>query len=202
MAETITVTAHLDTPSIGLDTHPLMLDGPLAWAYAMHTKAHGGKLPAITAANAPDLPLPLATHHVGEVWVWATSRAALDAVAYTSVQVRRKPATGPMARFAPDRKHHAGLGPFKARDATLSATWITRADWVIECTDQPLLEALLTHITHLGARHRNGFGHVHRWTIDSGADRAWTDRPMPHPDGAPCGIRAPYWHHTRRHPCR
>lgn len=57
---------------------------------------------------------------------------------------------------------------------------------------------LLALVTHLGARHRNGFGAVSRWSVEPGGDAdAWRDRPMPpeHPS------RAPYWHPGRRAPC-
>ena len=106
-----------------------------------------------------------------------------------------------MARFGADRRMHLGLGPHKARDAMVPAVWAPVIEWHVEAVDQDDLESLLTLITHLGARHRNGFGTVQSWRIEPGAANAWRDRPMPHPSGIPAGVRAPYHHHTRRVPC-
>jgi hypothetical protein len=196
MSTPLLVTARLDTPSVGLDRHPLMLDGPLSWAYAMHALAHNLPLERVTKLYAPDLPLPLDRWEQDGTWGWCTSRARFTVEAYTAIQIRRKPATQAMARYSPDRKHHAGLGPMKARDTTLQAAWIRRIEWDVLATDPTELAALLQHITHMGERHRNGLGHVTKWTIaPSHQPDAWRDRPMPG-DGQP--MRAPYWHPSRR----
>ena len=100
-----------------------------------------------------------------------------------------------MARYTGDRAHHAGLGPTKARDTTLSAVLATHITWQVLATDRGDLEDLLALVTNLGGRHRNDFGHVARWTVEASQDRdGWQHRPMPPAFAA----RAPYWHPSRR----
>lgn len=198
----LTITARLSTPVIGLDRWDSMLDGPLSWAWVQREKASSRQVPPITDRLAPDFPLPLERWQEGDVWGWKVSSAALDVAAWTGVQIRRKPAVDAMARYTQDRKHHAGLGPYKARDATLGAVLARTATWQAEVTDESDLTDLLGHITNLAQRHRNDFGHVTHWTVEPGPRDGWKARPMPHPDGEIMGIRAPYWHHTRKQPCR
>lgn len=191
------VTAKLDRPSIGLVEHPFMLDGPVAWAAAQDALRSGVELPPITRAEAPDLDLPFERWEQSGVWGWRVSAAELTVEAYTAVEIRRKPATGEMARFTREARHHAGLGPYKARDTTVSAAWVTRAVWEVECTDRGRLLDLLDMVTHLGAHAAIGYGHVAGWEVASGTPGGWSARPMPdtHPHLA---VRAPYWHHSRR----
>lgn len=195
MSQPLVVTAHLSTPVIGVDRAPLMLDAPLAWAYADRAHGRGDRIPPITDTLAVDFPLPLARHDVGDTWVWCTSAGVVEIAAWTGVQIRRKPATDAMARFATDRKHHAGLGPYKARDTTLSAVLARTITWECLATDRDDLLDLLGHVVNLGGRHRNDFGHVESWTIAASTrPDGWMDRPMPPEYPA----RAPYWHPTRR----
>lgn len=191
----LTVTARLSTPIVGVDRHPVMLDAPLAWAYAERAKGRGEALPPLTASYAADFPLPLERHDAGDTWVWCTSQGRMAIRAWTGVQVRRKPATDAMSRYAPDRKHHAGLGPYKARDTTLSAVLADEIVWEALVTDKDELCDLLGHVVNLGGRHRNDFGHVSEWHIAASATPdGWRDRPMP-PDHP---ARAPYWHPSRK----
>lgn len=196
----VIVTAYLSTPVIGVDRAPMMLDAPLSWAYAERAKAAGETLPPITSDFAADFPLPLATwgHYPDGIWGWCTSQATWDIRQYVAAQFRRKPAIAAMSRYSPDRKHHAGLGPTKARDTTMSAILAAQATWRAVCTDRDDLTDLLRYVTNLGGRHRNDFGHVTRWTVaDSTDPDGWRDRPMPdtHPHMA---VRTPYWHPTRK----
>lgn len=195
------VTAHLDTLMIE-PTGMFGLDGPLAWGFVERAKAHQHKLPPLTPQFAPDFPLPLSRHDETDPWVWCTSQAHFDPAALVTVNVRRKPATQAMARYSDASKHHVGLGPYKARDMILPGMATPTVHWDILCTDTDELQDLLSYITHLGPRRRNGFGHITSWTIDTIPDpHAWTDRPMPHTDGTRIEqVRAPYWHHTRRAP--
>jgi hypothetical protein len=195
------VVAELSTPCIGVDSYPMMLDGPLAWAYAQRELAAGRRMPPMTAAYAPDFPLPLQRWEEGGTWGWCTSRSHLDVTSHTVVEVRRKPALEAAVRYGTDRKWHIGTGPYKARDTQIPATWVQRASWDVEATDRADLEDLLGLVTHLGARHRNGYGAVRTWTVTDGTAGAWRDRPMPDPNGAPIGIRAPHWHHSRQVRC-
>lgn len=202
----VVVRATFDAACIGIDEGPVMLDGPLAWAYAQRALAARKQLPPMLPDYAPDFPLPLATFGDtdGPDWVWRTSQAAFDVVGRTTVEVRRKPETRAMARYTKATSHHAGLGPMKARDTKLPASLVRSATWHVVTTDRADLEDLLAHITHIGARHRNGFGKVKTWRVTEDTDvDAWMDRPMPDPDGvAEYGVRAPYWHHTRKTRCR
>ena len=201
MTEPVTITARLGStwiPGRSADC----LDGPLAWAFVTRALSHGYTLePLRNDTEPPDFPLPLDTWERGGAWGWKASRALPDVIAYTAVQVRRKPATLPMSRYAPDKKHHSGLGPYKARDATLSGVVAPTISWHAVATNRGDLEDLLRHVTHLGARHRNGLGEVLNWTVEPGAADGWQDRPMPAVDG-PLLLRprAPYWHGLGRMP--
>lgn len=195
------ITATIDGLLLGYDRYPVMLDAPLAWAANEYHITKGRPPAPLTATYAHDFPLPLARWEQGGTWGWCSSRATMDLVGYTGVQVRRKPAVEAMARYGRDRKHHAGLGPTKARNATLTAAMVRSVTWQADVTDRGMLERLLSYVTHLGARHRNGFGSVLEWRISEGQPDGWQDRPMPYPDGVPFGVRAPYWHPSRRHPC-
>lgn len=194
----LTVTAFLSTPVIGVDRAPIMLDAPLSYAYVQRAARDGQQLPAITDQFAADFPLPLDRWHEYGTWGWCTSRGLFGGMTHVAAQVRRKPAVDAMARYTPDRTHHAGLGPTKARDATLSAVLTDTMTWHVLATDRADLEDLLGLVDNIGARHRNNFGHVSRWLVEPGRDRdAWCDRPWPPAFAA----RAPYWHPTRRVQC-
>ena len=201
MTEFVTIMARLGSvwiPGRSADC----LDGPLAWAWATRATAQGRQLAALRNDVEPvNFPLPLDTWEQEGTWGWKVSRALPDVLAYTAVQIRRKPATLPMSRYAPDRKHHSGLGPYKARDTTLSGVVASTISWHAATTDRAELEDLLRHITHLGARHHNGLGEVLDWTVTEGPDNGWRDRPMP-TRGGPLILRprAPYWHGLGRVP--
>lgn len=198
MSTHLTVTAHLDGPTVGLVEQPVMLDGPLAWAAAMDARARGIALEPITRAHAPDLPLPLARWEQAGTWGWCTSAAVVDVASHTASEIRRKPATAQMARFARDRKHHSGLGPYKARDTTIPVAWVRDAVWQVAATDRERLEALLALITHLGANARLGYGRIRSWGVEPGPVDGWRERPLPGPDMPRQAYRAPYWHATRK----
>lgn len=192
------ITAHLDTPIIG-KLGPL--DGPVAWAYAQKAMREGLPMEDITPEYCPDFPLPFAQWERGEYWGWCVSAAEYEPQHFSSTEIRRKPASAAMAAYTNAREHHNGLGPMKARNATLGTEYAPQVVWYADVTDKPLLEELLAHITHLGARHRNGFGHVTHWTIQPAEEDTWQQRPMPATTGRVMRTRAPYWHPTERTEC-
>ena len=106
-----------------------------------------------------------------------------------------------MAAYTQAKEHHSGLGPMKARNVILAATWHHTIQWNADVEDEARVRQLLAHITHLGARHRNGHGHITRWHITAGPEDGWQDRPLPNPHGTMMRTRAPYWHPTERTPC-
>ncbi|WP_207781875.1 hypothetical protein [Phytoactinopolyspora limicola] len=197
--EPVVVTARLTEPIVDAERHPIMLDGPLAWAAAQLGMAPG----PLTPEHAPDMPLPLARWEDGDgVWGWCVSAAIYTPTRHTAVQLRRKPATAAMARYAPDRRHHLALGPHKARDTTLPAVWARYLVWHALTTDINQLADLLKPVTHIGKAHAAGYGRVTTWTVmPADAPDAWMARPLPDRAGILQGVRAPYWHPTRRHPC-
>jgi hypothetical protein len=200
----VTVTAHLTAPAIGIDTHPLHLDGPLSWgAYQQHITTHGhASLPHMDDEHATDFALPVAVWTRDGTWGWACSRAHYQPAGYTTTAMRRRPATEEMARYAPDAKHHLSAGPMKARDIPLPATLVDEVTWYA-LAEPEQLEALLNRVWSLGRLGRHGHGRIREWTVTPAADRdAWRDRVMPHPDGTMQGIRAPYHHPTRKVPAR
>ena len=199
------VTAYLDTPVIGTLSP---LDAPLSYAAYQRAVRDGKPLPPMTDEYVTDFPLPLARWEREGVWGWCTSEAWWQEVRFsTSVEIRRKPATREMARLTNAKDHHSGLGPMKARNTVLAADYVNPIFWFVECDDQSQadeLKDLLGDITHLGARHRNGFGHITKWEVEPLSDDLswqWQARPMPTPDGpALRRPRAPYHHPSGRVP--
>lgn len=189
------VTAHLDSPIVGADTWQTPLDGPLSWAWAVRARARGETIPPAPTPSTPaaDFPLPLARWQREGWWGWRTSRAHIDGPVHTAMEIRRKPATGPMSVWTSDAKHHNGLGPTKARNVIRAAIVTSTIWWDVEPTDVDDLADLLRHVTHLGARHNAGASHVTHWTLDD-VDGDWTDREWP----PTVACRAPYWHPSRR----
>lgn len=189
------VTAHLDSAAVGLDTWATPLDGPLSWAFAMRALGRGEDIPPTPTVSTPaaDFPLPLERWERDGWWGWRSSRAHFDSPTHTSIEVRRKPATGPMSVWTRDARHHTGLGPMKARNVTRSAIVTSTMWWDVEPSDPDDLADLLACVTHLGARHNAGFGHVSHWTLDPILGD-WSDRDWP----PAVACRAPYWHPSRR----
>jgi hypothetical protein len=215
----VTVTAHLAEPVIALDGNPAHLDGPAAWsAFLSWTDEHGRfslpdpddpqrcedfTLPMATwTAPAPGPVHPLArAADPGMVWGWACSRALYEAGGYSTVQVRKHPETGIAARYAKDRAWDIGSGPLKARDVPFAAALARQVRWHALADPGPL-RRLLARVHHVGRLGNHGNGRVLAWAVEPGADRdAWRDRVMPAEGGTPGGVRAPYWHPTRRMPC-
>ena len=193
----LVVTAHLDAQAAGMCARPVMLDGPLAWAAAMAAQAGGITLDPITPTHCQDMDLPLARWEEAGTWGWCTSQATIQILHHGSTEIRRRPPTGPMSRYTPERRHHLGLGPHKSRDSILPVEWVATAAWHILTTDQDRLETLLASVTHLGARRGIGMGRVDHWRVEpSHTPDAWRDRPMPTP-GTTRAYRAPYWHPAR-----
>ncbi|APT92901.1 hypothetical protein CPHO_08385 [Corynebacterium phocae] len=194
----LTVTAHLDSPIIG-DLGPL--DSVLAWACHQEATRAGQEVPPITPEHCHDFDLPLEKWEIGGYWGWCTSAPLDTPHHYSSVEIRRRPAATAMSIYTSDREHHNGLGPTKARNVTLSAQHYPSVSWHVEATDHGRLQALLGYVTHLGARHRNGFGHITQWETQLGPKGGWIKRPLPARHGTTRRVRAPYWHPTERTPC-
>lgn len=196
-----TITAHLTSPIVGMDR--IMLDGPVAWAWVVLAKGQGRTVPAITPTFAPDFPLPFCRWESNGTWGWCVSEGTEDVVSWTTAQIRRKPNVTAMARYTTDKKHHAGLGPFKARDVAIPGRVVKTVTWEALVTDTDELGRLLREVTNLSARWRNGFGQVSKWEMCRSADRdGWQARPLPSADGTrEIPIRPPYWHPTRRTLC-
>ena len=216
----VRVVARLAEPVINLDGHPAHLDGPAAWAaFEEYVAVHGHhSLPPMRHDTAVDFMLPMATwtapapgevHELaraadpGLVWGWACSRAHYTPLGYVTVPMRRKPATGEAARYAPDKKWHLAAGPLKARDTPTPAVLTREITWWA-LANPGELERLLRRVRTLGRHTRHGNGRVLAWEItpDEEARTRWRDRTWPHPGGLPDTIRAPYHHPTRRMPCR
>lgn len=215
----VRVSARMAEPVVSFAQHPGALDGPAQYgAYTAATEA-GAELPALSARWAVDFVMPVAAWCAPPsradvdarllaadgvaVWGWACSRAVYDIDVDSVAQVRRRPAVREMARYAPDRKHHAGLGPMKARDTVYPATFSREVTWFALADPDGLL-ALLRRVTHLGAGRAAGNGRVLGWRVESdeSAGVRWRERPLPDVHGVPAAIRAPCWHPSRRMPCR
>lgn len=217
--EPVRVRAHMAEPVVSLAEHPGALDGPAQYGAYTAALAAGVVLPPLTRAWALDFTMPVATWTAApsrdgidprlldasgrQVWGWACSRALYDPDVDTVVQVRRKPATGQIARYTRDRRFHAGLGPHKARDTVYPAVFTREITW-FALADPAGLLALLERVGALGGSKAHGHGRVLRWSVEHDPDAAhrWRERHFPDPDGEPEAIRAPYWHPSRRMPCR
>lgn len=189
----LTITAHMGSPVVELGRWPLMLDGPLSWAAAQL-----GEWSGIAPRDVSDLDLPLGRWAEGEAWGWRISQATYDVAAEVSVQVRRKPDLVAFARFTTDKKFHPGLGPQKARDITMPATWARTLTWQADVTDKDRLRELLACITGIGKLAAHGYGQVLEWQIDGGAADGWRDRPLPSTHGPGRAYRPPYHHQNRQ----
>lgn len=193
-----TITAHLDTPTIGKIG---MLDGPLAWAAWQDAEQRKEPTPPITDTYVHDYDLGLEKWSIGGYWGWCISTPILAPQHYSSAEFRRRPPATPLGIYTKDREFHTGLGPLKARNVTLSTEHHQTISWNAHIADPERISQLLAHITHLGARHRNGYGHVTHWEITQGPTDGWGNRPLPNPGGMLMRVRAPYWHPTERTPC-
>lgn len=187
MKEPVKVVAHLNSQLIEPERYPIMLDGILAWARALE-----GDLEPLRRDIEPVIPLPLDTWGDPDgVWGWKASRAQLSEPFYTTVEVRRKPATDAMARYGSFRKHHLGLGPHKARDLKVEAAWVHTLSFDAVTTNVDRLIDLLTRVTAIGKHRAIGYGHVREWQVlPSDNPEGWRAR------GWQMGYRhrPPYWH--------
>lgn len=190
----VVVTAYLDTPTAGIEGTEFPLDGPLAWAAAV--SAPPGVLEPITAQFAPDVDLPLEKWELHGTWGWCVSRARYDITARSQVARRRRPPDAEFALFTPAKRHHHGLGPYKARDTAVPVAVMPTIRWQAKTTDEARLRELLALITHLGGHRAVGLGHVTSWTVEPGTPGGWRDRRLPAP-GVSGRFRPPYWHATR-----
>lgn len=211
------ITVRLDEPLVADLHRPLHLDGPLAWcAYLEWVEGTGRRPPPVRPGESPlDYALGLAVWTAeptgpvadgralgadGLAWGFACSAHTPVPAARTAVQVRRKPADGPMARYTTDRRLHLGAGPYKARDVVHPAAWIGDITWHA-LGDRVRVEQLLSRLTHIGRLGRHGYGRVQRIEVVEHHDRqAWRARWMPQAGGVRAPIRAPYWHDTRMMP--
>ena len=90
--------------------------------------------------------------------------------------------------------------PMKARDTPLPATLVSEITWYALADPDRSLNSWI-EVLSVGRLGRHGHGRVLRWEVHPHDDReAWRDRVLPHPDGVPQSIRAPYHHPTRQVP--
>lgn len=213
----VRVEATLAAPLVGVPGNPLHLDGPVSWGAYL---TYQGELPPRNPWWMVDFDLPLATWTAapsrgdvderllaadgGSVWGWACSAATLRHARPTVATVRRLPDTQAMAHWTLARRHHLGLGPRRAVNGLHQATTAARAVWWALTTEITQLEALLDRVTHLGRVTRHGNGRVLDWSVtpDDAAHTCWQERALPDrsPSARPGGIRAPYYHRSRRMP--
>lgn len=215
------VHAVLTEPVVTFDGE-LMLDGPLSkGAYYEWVHEHGHySLPPMTSDCAVDFDLPLATwtapvprgfaahplalNGEGRVWGWCCSRAQVEWLYETKVELRKKPAIGEMVRRTDARDYHAGLGPTKAKDLAFPAKVAWEVRWYA-LGDRDRVADLLSRVPGIGKLCHHGHGSVERWSVEPMGPlerERWMDRLMPADGGLPASIRAPHHHRTRRVPCR
>jgi hypothetical protein len=200
------------------------LDGVLAWgAYIAHVREHGhDSLPSINAPWALDFDLPLAkwTRPVpdgaqvaprllndnGMLWGWCASAAVADWVTHGKIEVRKRPDIQRMMRYATSPSLHLGAGPHKAFDVPYPTSFAFTIEWYAR-GDRASCAEMLADVTHVGKKHKLGFGKVLRWDVED-MDDDWSvakdgvlTRRMPRDDGRMAPIRAPYHHISRLAPC-
>lgn len=191
------VTATLTEPIVDADRAPIMIDSLVAWSVAQRM----GRGDVARDTEPEDLALPFARWQQGDLWGWCASRAAYTVTRHTAGQIRRKPATGAMARYTTVGRHHLALGPHKARDTTVEASWVDRLTWSCLVTDRDLLASLLADVTHVGRSRAIGYGRIGTWTIEPATNTdGWMNRHLPG-DGPMQRVRPPYWHSLGRVAC-
>lgn len=180
-----TVTAHITTPVIEAERHPIMIDSIMAYARSLD-----GDMPPLTQIEAPDIPLPLNKWETDSDWGWKASKAEFEIEKDTTVNIYRKPAIDAMARYGNFKKHHIGLGPHKARAITLEASIIHTMTWEIDSDAPEKVMELLERVKGIGRGVNTGYGQVAKWDIQpSHQDNGWRNRPFDQHRNRP-----PYWH--------
>lgn len=200
----------------------IMLDGPLAkGAYMAWVREHGHhSLPPMTRDHATDFDLPLATwtapvpegadvhplalNGEGLLWGWCCSRAQVEWLFDTRVEVRKKPAMAEMIARTEAKDFSVSVGTTKAKDLVFPAKVAWEISWYA-LGDRERVAELLGQVPGIGKLCHHGNGYVERWIVEPMGplerDR-WMDRPMPAEGGRLVSIRAPNHHRTRRVPCR
>ena len=197
----VAITAFLTSAVVALE-RGVILDGPLSFTWAALATKAGRTLPPIRDNFVFPIPMPFQRWEIGGTWGWCCSKANERILKWTVAEIRRKPATDAMALFTTAPKHHAWLGPTKARNTTLSARIVTEMRWHALVTDPDELYRLLAATTSVSGRWRNGFGQVAKWLVEPSADPdLWRSRPLPQPGGEMTPVRPPYWHRTTWAPC-
>jgi len=175
------VTFNLQTP-IGRPSRPLHLDALLAYS-TYHQALNDGKINPMEAQHI----LPLEKVADGDIWCWKASQIIFTYMETPQVipMIRR---TNPltiykdMDRIIESRKNiiNVGSGHYRGYDFRFDVQWVSKAEaWCIG--DEVEVKELLSTITHLGPKRRNGWGLIKSINIehDSKASELWNQRSLP-----------------------
>jgi len=147
----------------------------------------------------------------GLVWGWCGSSMHARWTAEETRAVRRRPPMDAYARYTDGGTENIAAGPRKAVDIALPARLAESIEWYA-LGDIDAVRDLLGDVHHLGRVRNHGSGEVLEWTvepIDDDRSCVWQGRPVRAlPTSWPgvrghvrlAGLRAPYWHPSRRCP--
>ncbi|MFP3637827.1 type IV CRISPR-associated protein Csf3 [Paraburkholderia sp. SIMBA_054] len=218
--EPLKLTWQLASPIV-VGAHPLHLDSLVAWAQTQEAlAAMSVEEAAASKANIRELatrPLPLGREERDGKWVWQASAVrssgpSTHAIRYWTRKTdlydhaSRVEAGQIDGRFSLPLKPHSHSpkldtvrGPFKQQFKFYPVKSVSTVEaWCIGDKER-LLELLVTHVTHVGAKGRMGHGAVVRCDIehDPHAVHRWQERVLPWPhEGAESlqlAVHPPYW---------
>lgn len=217
------VVAHLRAPIAMLPHDGLPLDGILEYAAFQlgwpPVLQYPGFLPRLTDRDPANFVLPVkrSGHKCDPDWFWCASWACfpggfeLDRTHWNRRFDGCDPELTEFLNFGGRRGAvGVGSGRYKSYHMPMCLIVAPRVEWYCMGAADGIAK-LLREVTHLGHKRSQGYGELTRWEIHA-MRQDWScrrdglpTRPLPCREGEAAGglvgIRAPYWHPSRRRPC-
>lgn len=142
----------------------------------------------------------------GNVWGWCASYVHADWLMSTTIPVRKRVAFAEFERYTESPDVDESAGRFKAYDLPLPARIAAEVTWYARGDIDRVRYLLNRHITALGRKVGQGNGRVRRWVVEPCAEDRSMVRALPIGPGVSGrrvtrGVRALYWHPSRRIGC-
>lgn len=212
------LTAHINSTVAYNRDEGLPIDGPLCYHAALERLGERFFEPPdndeIARASAvPDPDCGLATHEIGDTWIYRASLAEIHGDYGTEIHHWNKQIDEPMLAHLVDRgamkprKVQLGAGEFKSYHQPVYSEIVERLVWYVE-GDEERIRDLVPRIRALGKKRGTGGGRVLLWEIEPHDEAMrWLYRPdgglaraIPLGESAEwsgdrmlVGFRPPYW---------